>query len=92
VALITCQSTPLLLLGIDPQAYVSYTLFASVYGQLQHCNVVAPSGRVLDWIFSTPGIPSLAPLDRSARGQPQLRRYLEPVGPRLRQLLPATRP
>ena len=56
VALITCQSTPLLLLGIDPQAYVSYTLFASVYGQLQHCNVVAPTGRVLDWVFSTPGI------------------------------------
>ncbi len=56
VALITCQSVPLLLLGIDPRAYVSYSLFASVYGQLQHCNVVAPTGRVLDWVFSTPGI------------------------------------
>ena len=53
VALITCQSVPLILLGITPRAFLMYTLFAVVYGQLQHGNI-ALATRGFDWIFSTP--------------------------------------
>lgn len=53
VALITCQNVPLILLGATPQAFLMYSLFAVVYGQLQHCNIEVRTAG-LDWIFSTP--------------------------------------
>jgi len=55
-ALIACQSTPLFLLGIDRRAYLTYALFAVVYGQLQHCNVEVRTPRGVDHVFSTPGV------------------------------------
>jgi sterol desaturase/sphingolipid hydroxylase (fatty acid hydroxylase superfamily) len=54
--LIVCQSTPLFLLGIPERTYFAYTLFAIVYGQLQHANVEIPTPRRLDRIFATPGV------------------------------------
>jgi len=54
-ALIACQSAPLLALGIDARAMLAYTLFAVVYGQLQHANVELRTGW-LDRVFSTPGL------------------------------------
>lgn len=52
-ALIALQSMPLLLLGAGREALLSYTIFAAVFGQLQHMNVrQRPSA--LDWVFSTP--------------------------------------
>lgn len=53
--LITCQSVPLILLGAPPRAFLMYTLFTVVYGQLQHANVELRT-RALDWLFSTPGL------------------------------------
>lgn len=53
VALISCQSVPLILLGVTPQAFLMYSLFAVVYGQLQHGNIEVRTGG-LDWIFSSP--------------------------------------
>ncbi len=51
--LIALQSAPLLLLGAGREALLSYTIFAAVFGQMQHMNVrQAPSW--LDWVFSTP--------------------------------------
>lgn len=51
--LIALQSAPLLLLGAGREALLSYTIFAAVFGQMQHMNVrQMPSW--LDWIFSTP--------------------------------------
>ncbi len=55
-SLITCQTTPLLLLGADRRAQLMYTLFAVVYGQLQHCNIDVQTWRLVDWVFSTPGL------------------------------------
>jgi sterol desaturase/sphingolipid hydroxylase (fatty acid hydroxylase superfamily) len=54
-ALISCQSLPLLALGIDARAMLAYTLFAVVYGQLQHANLELRTGW-LDRVFSTPGL------------------------------------
>lgn len=54
-SLIALQSTPLLLLGAGREALLSYTMFAAVYGQLQHMNVRVHA-PVLDWVFSTPGL------------------------------------
>jgi len=51
--LIFCQSLPLVLLGIPPRAFLAYGLFASVYGQLQHCNIDLRTGP-LGWLFATP--------------------------------------
>lgn len=53
--LIACQTLPLVLLGADTRALLSYTLFTSVYGQLQHANLCLRTGP-LDWVFSTPGL------------------------------------
>ncbi len=55
-SLLTFQTAPLLLLGADRRALLSYALFSAVYGQIQHCNVDLRPGRLLDWIFSTPTI------------------------------------
>lgn len=54
-ALIACQSVPLVLLGAPPRTFLMYSLFATVYGQLQHANVELRTGA-LDWLFSTPGL------------------------------------
>lgn len=54
-ALIACQSVPLVLLGAPPRTFLAYSLFATVYGQLQHANVELRTGA-LDWLFSTPGL------------------------------------
>lgn len=51
--LIALQSIPLLLLGAGREALLSYTLFAAVFGQLQHMNVRQQTSA-LDWVFSTP--------------------------------------
>ncbi len=53
--LLALQTLPLIVLGADRAAFLSYTVFAAVYGQLQHCNVALRTGP-LDWIFSTPGL------------------------------------
>ena len=53
--LLSLQTLPLIVLGADRAAFLSYTIFAAVYGQLQHCNVELRTGP-LDWIFSTPGL------------------------------------
>ena len=55
-ALIVCQSVPLLLFGAPERTLTMYALFSVVYGQLQHCNVALRTPRVIDWVFSTPGI------------------------------------
>jgi len=54
-SLISLQSIPLLLLGAGREALLPYTMFAAVYGQLQHMNVRVRSPWV-DWIFSTPAL------------------------------------
>jgi sterol desaturase/sphingolipid hydroxylase (fatty acid hydroxylase superfamily) len=54
--LIVCQSTPLWLLGVPERTFFAYTLFAIVYGQLQHANVEVPTPRWLDRIVATPGV------------------------------------
>lgn len=53
LALIACQVLPLLALGIGARALFAYTIFTSVYGQLQHANVDLDSGP-LRFVFSTP--------------------------------------
>ncbi len=53
LALITCQSVPLILLGITPEAYFRYALFTVAYGQVQHGNIAVDT-RWFDWLFSTP--------------------------------------
>lgn len=53
--LVALQSGPLILLGAPPQTFLAYTLFATVYGQVQHANVDLRV-RWLDWVFSTPGL------------------------------------
>jgi sterol desaturase/sphingolipid hydroxylase (fatty acid hydroxylase superfamily) len=53
--LITCQSFPLIALGAGRDVFLSYSVFAAVYGQLQHSNVELRTGP-LDWIFSTPAL------------------------------------
>ena len=55
LALIVCQSTQLILLGAPPRTFLMYSLFSTVYGQLQHGNFAVRT-RALDWIFSTPGL------------------------------------
>jgi sterol desaturase/sphingolipid hydroxylase (fatty acid hydroxylase superfamily) len=55
-ALISLQSVPLLLLGIPESTFLGYSLFASVYGQLQHANIRLSTPRWLDWVFSSPGL------------------------------------
>ena len=50
-----CQTAPLILLGAPPRAFLAYTLFQSLYGQLQHGNIELRTGA-LDWLFSTPGL------------------------------------
>jgi sterol desaturase/sphingolipid hydroxylase (fatty acid hydroxylase superfamily) len=54
-ALISVQSVPLLLLGIDRESWLAYVLFGAVYGQLQHANLDVRTGP-LDYVFSTPGL------------------------------------
>lgn len=54
-ALIACQVLPLLALGIGAPALAAYTIFTSVYGQLQHGNVDLDT-RALDGVFSTPAL------------------------------------
>ena len=51
--LLVCQTAPLVVLGITPRAFVAYTAFTSVYGQLQHCNIAMTSPRWVTWLFST---------------------------------------
>lgn len=53
--LVALQSGPLILLGAPPQAFLAYSLFATVYGQVQHANVDLRA-RWLDWVFSTPAL------------------------------------
>jgi sterol desaturase/sphingolipid hydroxylase (fatty acid hydroxylase superfamily) len=53
--LLSLQTLPLIVLGADRAAFLAYTIFAAVYGQLQHANVELRTGP-LDWIFSTPGL------------------------------------
>jgi sterol desaturase/sphingolipid hydroxylase (fatty acid hydroxylase superfamily) len=53
--LLSFQAFPLIALGADSAAFLSYTIFAAVYGQLQHANLELRTGP-LDWIFSTPGL------------------------------------
>jgi sterol desaturase/sphingolipid hydroxylase (fatty acid hydroxylase superfamily) len=53
--LLVLQSGALILLGAPPRAFLMYSLFQSVYGQLQHGNFEVRV-RWLDWIFSTPGL------------------------------------
>src|SRR5262245_38396722 len=53
--LLAFQLLPLVVLGADRAALLSYTIFSAVYGQLQHGNVELRTGP-LDWIFSTPGL------------------------------------
>ena len=53
--LLAFQLLPLVLLGADRAALLSYTIFSAVYGQLQHANVELRTGP-LDWIFSSPGL------------------------------------
>jgi sterol desaturase/sphingolipid hydroxylase (fatty acid hydroxylase superfamily) len=55
-ALIVFQTTPLLLLGIEHDALLSYALFSSVYGQIQHSNIDLRPNRLFEWIFSTPTV------------------------------------
>jgi len=43
--LTVCQALPLLLLGITPDAFFAYAIFAGSYGQLQHGNVALDSGN-----------------------------------------------
>jgi len=54
-ALIACQVLPLLALGIGAPALAAYTIFTSVYGQLQHGNVDLDT-RAFDRVFSTPSL------------------------------------
>jgi sterol desaturase/sphingolipid hydroxylase (fatty acid hydroxylase superfamily) len=53
--LLSFQAFPLIALGADRAAFLSYTIFAAAYGQLQHGNIELRTGP-LDWIFSTPGL------------------------------------
>lgn len=53
LALIACQVLPLLALGIGARALLAYTIFTSVYGQLQHGNIDLDAGP-LRFVFSTP--------------------------------------
>jgi len=53
--LLSFQTLPLIVLGADRAAFLAYTVFAAVYGQLQHGNVELRTGP-LDWLFSTPGL------------------------------------
>lgn len=53
--LLACQTVPLILVGATPRALLMYSLFAAVYGQLQHANVRLRTGP-LDWLFATPGL------------------------------------
>jgi sterol desaturase/sphingolipid hydroxylase (fatty acid hydroxylase superfamily) len=53
--LIACQTLPLVLLGADASALLSYAVFTSIYGQLQHANIRLRTGP-LDFLFSTPGL------------------------------------
>jgi sterol desaturase/sphingolipid hydroxylase (fatty acid hydroxylase superfamily) len=54
-SLLVCQTVPLILVGATPRAILMYSLFAAVYGQLQHANVQLRTGP-LDWLFATPGL------------------------------------
>jgi sterol desaturase/sphingolipid hydroxylase (fatty acid hydroxylase superfamily) len=53
--LVSLQLLPLVALGAGRDALLAYTVFAAVYGQIQHGNVALRTGP-LDWIFSTPGL------------------------------------
>lgn len=55
LALLAFQTVPLILAGATPRAILMYSLFAAVYGQLQHANVQLRTGP-LDWLFATPGL------------------------------------
>jgi sterol desaturase/sphingolipid hydroxylase (fatty acid hydroxylase superfamily) len=54
-SLLAFQTVPLILVGATPRALLMYSLFAAVYGQLQHANVQLRTGP-LDWLFATPGL------------------------------------
>ena len=54
--LIACQSGPLFVLGAPPRALLTYAIFTVAYGQMQHCNVALRTPRLVDRIFSTPGV------------------------------------
>jgi sterol desaturase/sphingolipid hydroxylase (fatty acid hydroxylase superfamily) len=53
VALVLCQTLPLLLLGIPARVLLIYSICGSCYGQLQHANIAFPRSG---WsrFFSTP--------------------------------------
>ncbi len=55
VCLVGFQLFPLIALGAPPHALASYTIFSSVYGYFQHCNVALRTGA-LDFVFSTPAL------------------------------------
>lgn len=55
LALLAFQTVPLILAGATPRALLMYSLFAAVYGQLQHATVRFRTGP-LDWLFATPGL------------------------------------
>jgi sterol desaturase/sphingolipid hydroxylase (fatty acid hydroxylase superfamily) len=53
LALASCEWGPLLLLGIGPDAFLSFLIFRSVYGQIQHCNIALASPGWLNRVFSS---------------------------------------
>jgi sterol desaturase/sphingolipid hydroxylase (fatty acid hydroxylase superfamily) len=56
LGLIACQSAPLFLLGAPARALLMYAIFTVAYGQMQHCNVGLRTSRLVDRLFSTPGV------------------------------------
>jgi sterol desaturase/sphingolipid hydroxylase (fatty acid hydroxylase superfamily) len=52
-ALISVETLPLLLLGIDRRALLAYLVFRAVYGQIQHCNIELRIPAPLNWLFSS---------------------------------------
>jgi sterol desaturase/sphingolipid hydroxylase (fatty acid hydroxylase superfamily) len=52
-ALLCVESGPLLLLGIGPDAFLSFLIFRAVYGQIQHCNIALASPGWLNRVLSS---------------------------------------
>jgi sterol desaturase/sphingolipid hydroxylase (fatty acid hydroxylase superfamily) len=59
---------PLLLLGIGPGAFLSFLVFRSVYGQIQHCNIALASPGWLNRVFSSHELHRWHHSARSAEG------------------------
>jgi sterol desaturase/sphingolipid hydroxylase (fatty acid hydroxylase superfamily) len=53
LALLCVEGGPLLLLGIGPDAFLSFLIFRAVYGQIQHCNIALASPGWLNRVFSS---------------------------------------